>query len=242
MAFRAACVALMALLFSDPALAKASDCLFELDGRKIIDGPCQFLAQRGGSFQIVTLRGAGIDYVAQVDRIEPGKAVGSWNGAEGYPRPRAPLGELTSSGACWTSARARICAWKSGEPRYFAETPAAAPQEAAPPADASQISSQVPTRIGMCVQTVIANLGSRLEGAPDSGSAVSYANNIAGVSYDVVDAVRDSRVGDPVTLCLVSIPQDCPKGDDRGKVYSATNLRTRQGWSLPDSEHMCGGA
>ena len=76
----------------------------------------------------------------------------------------------------------------------------------------------------------------------NSGSAISYANNIYGVSYEVVDAVRSSRVGDPVTLCLVSIPQDCPKGDDRGKVYSATNLRTKQGWSLPDAEHMCGGA
>jgi hypothetical protein len=94
----------------------------------------------------------------------------------------------------------------------------------------------------MCVQTEIASLGSRLDGAPGSGSAISYANNINGVSYEVVDAVRNSRVGDPVTLCLVSVPQDCPKGDDRGKVYSATNLRTKQGWSLPDAEHMCGGA
>jgi hypothetical protein len=97
-------------------------------------------------------------------------------------------------------------------------------------------------RVGMCVQTEIASLGSRLDGAPDSGSAISYANNIYGVSYEIVEAVRSSRVGDPVTLCLVSIPQDCPKGDDRGKVYSATNLRTKQGWSLPDAEHMCGGA
>ena len=89
---------------------------------------------------------------------------------------------------------------------------------------------------------MIASLGSRLEGSPDSGSAVNYANNLYGVSYEVVDAVRSSRVGDPVMLCLVSLPQNCPKGDERGKVYSATNLRTKQGWSLPDAEHMCGGA
>jgi len=38
------------------------------------------------------------------------------------------------------------------------------------------------------------------------------------------------------------VPSDCPKGDDRGKVYSAVNKRTGQGWSLPDAEHMCGGA
>jgi hypothetical protein len=94
----------------------------------------------------------------------------------------------------------------------------------------------------MCVQTEIASLGSRLDGSPDSGSAISYANGIYGVSYDVVEAVRSSRIGDPVTLCLISLPQGCPKGDNRGKVYSATNLRTKQGWSLPDAEHTCGGA
>jgi hypothetical protein len=25
-------------------------------------------------------------------------------------------------------------------------------------------------------------------------------------------------------------------------VYKTTNLRTRRSWSLPDAEHMCGGA
>ena len=50
------------------------------------------------------------------------------------------------------------------------------------------------------------------------------------------------RVGDPVTLCLVSIPRNCPPGDDRGKVYSAANWRTQERWSLPDSQHSCGGA
>lgn len=238
MALRAACLAVVVVFLAAPALAKPSDCLFELDGQKIIDGPCQFIAHPGGSFQLVTLRGAGIDYVAEVDRVAPGKAMGFWNATRGTPRPRTPLGGLASSGACWTDARARVCAWKWGEPRYFVEAPAAPTQNPTPSAGASSI----PTRVGMCVQTVIASLGSRLEGAPDSGSAVSYANNLTGVSYDVVEAIRDSRVGDPVTLCLVSIPQDCPTGDDRGKVYSATNLRTRQGWSLPDSEHMCGGA
>ncbi|PWB89887.1 hypothetical protein C5688_13690 [Methylocystis sp. MitZ-2018] len=102
--------------------------------------------------------------------------------------------------------------------------------------------NDVPRRVGQCVETEIASLGSRLEGVPDSGSAISYANGIVGVSYDVVEAVRRAQVGDKVTLCLVSVPSDCPKGDDRGKVYSAVNKRTGQGWSLPDASHMCGGA
>ena len=92
------------------------------------------------------------------------------------------------------------------------------------------------------MRTEISELGSRLEGAPDSGSAVAYANGVTGVSYDVVTALRRSRVGDPVTLCLVSVPRNCPPGDDRGKVYSAANWRTKERWSLPDSQHSCGGA
>ena len=57
-----------------------------------------------------------------------------------------------------------------------------------------------------------------------------------------VAAIEQSKKGDPVRMCLVSIPHPCPKGDDRGRVYKTTNLRTHKSWSLPDSEHMCGGA
>jgi hypothetical protein len=100
----------------------------------------------------------------------------------------------------------------------------------------------VPRRTGDCVRTEISELGSRLEGDPGSGSAVAYGNGLYGVSYDVVPALRSSRVGDPVVLCLVSVPRGCPPGDDRGKVYEARNRRTGRTWRLPDSSHMCGGA
>jgi len=43
-------------------------------------------------------------------------------------------------------------------------------------------------------------------------------------------------------LCLVSIPAGCPRGDVRGRIYRATNLRTGETWQAPDSEHSCGGA
>jgi hypothetical protein len=239
---RAASLMFLLLFFANPASAKPSDCLFEVNGQKIIDGPCQFVVGRGGSFRIFTLRGSGLEYVAEVNRVGPEQAFGAWNGQQGEPIPRITLGVLMPSGACWTNAHARVCAWQLGEPRYFIEAPPVTPRRNLPPDLPPTDTSQIPTHVGMCVQTEIASLGSRLEGAPESGSAISYANNIYGVSYEVVEAVRSSRVGDPVTLCLVSVPQDCPKGDERGKVYSATNLRTKQGWSLPDAEHMCGGA
>ena len=99
----------------------------------------------------------------------------------------------------------------------------------------------LPTEIGACSETTITEIGYRL-GDPDTGSAISYANGGVQVSYDTIPEIHRSRVGDPVRLCLVSLPEDCPPGDDRGKVYSATNLRTGESWEAPDSQHSCGGA
>jgi hypothetical protein len=41
---------------------------------------------------------------------------------------------------------------------------------------------------------------------------------------------------------LAADPLPCPPGDDRGRVYKTTNLRTRETWTLPDSQYSCGGA
>jgi hypothetical protein len=99
-----------------------------------------------------------------------------------------------------------------------------------------------PTVVGQCVRTTIKDKESRLEGMPDSGDAVVYGDGIYGVSYDAVPDLRSARAGDRVSLCLTSIPRGCPPGDDRGKTYKATDLRTGRSWELPDAEHMCGGA
>jgi hypothetical protein len=105
-----------------------------------------------------------------------------------------------------------------------------------------------PTVVGTCRMTRIKQVTQRLEegdtgkAVANSGSTVVLANGVYGVSYDQVAAVNRSRAGDPVRTCLVSIPQDCPPGDERGREYKTINLRTHQSWTLPDAEHMCGGA
>ena len=99
-----------------------------------------------------------------------------------------------------------------------------------------------PTRIGQCVGTRVKEVGTQLENTPGSGSLVTFTNGGVQVSYDQVREVDKSRRGDRVSMCLVSIPKDCPPGDDRGRTYKTTNKRTGQSWTLPDSEHMCGGA
>jgi hypothetical protein len=78
--------------------------------------------------------------------------------------------------------------------------------------------------------------------APDSGSSITLANGLYGVSYDAEPGVERSQEGDVVVACLAEIPKDCPAGDDRGYIWDYTNHRTGAKWSMPDSEHSCGGA
>lgn len=123
---------------------------------------------------------------------------------------------------------------------------AACGQQAPPKTNATDSAPVVhdPSRMsaGECVDTTVSNVGSRLEDMPTSGSAILYANGLSQVSYDAVPGIDHSHAGDAVHLCLASVPQHCPPGDNRGKVYAATNTRTGESWSAPDSEHMCGGA
>ena len=115
-------------------------------------------------------------------------------------------------------------------------------------ATSNAIAGALPTRPGACAWTKISRLAHRLQEGengpfvPDSGSAVDFANGGHQVWYQELDAVHHSRAGDPVMMSLVSIPRHCPKGDKRGRMYTATNLRTFESWTMPDAEHHCGGA
>ncbi|SEE17903.1 hypothetical protein SAMN05444161_5052 [Rhizobiales bacterium GAS191] len=102
--------------------------------------------------------------------------------------------------------------------------------------------ANLPRRVGECVETRVKEVANRLENTPGSGSAIDFVNGGYQVSYDQVPEVDASRPGDPVAMCLVSIPRGCPPGDQRGRRYRTTNKRTGQSWTLPDAEHMCGGA
>jgi hypothetical protein len=110
------------------------------------------------------------------------------------------------------------------------------------------LSAPPPTQVGKCADTFIEQVSTRLSdgstGAPieGSGTSVTLTNGIYLVSYDEVAVLKNSKVGEKVKLCLLSIPSDCPPGDNRGRFYSLFNYRTRQSVELPDSQHFCGGA
>ncbi len=100
----------------------------------------------------------------------------------------------------------------------------------------------VPRREGECALTSLKRKTHRFEDEPDSGSAAEFANGGSQVSYETVPPLERSRAGDAMLFCLVMIPDECPPGDERGKVYAAADLRTLEAWALSDSEHSCGGA
>ncbi len=104
----------------------------------------------------------------------------------------------------------------------------------------------VPNTLGACAPTQVKTVGTRLEQkgqpVPGSGSQIVYTNGIGQVSYETIPPIEASQPGDSIMLCLESIPPNCPPNDTRGRIYKATNLRTHGSWTLPDSEHVCGGA
>jgi uncharacterized protein len=111
------------------------------------------------------------------------------------------------------------------------------------------VSGPLPARIGQCATTQIVDITPRLDpGHPptnqdfDSGTAINYRNSGHQVSYDREPALLNSKPGDSVAMCLVAVPHDCPPGDNRGRLYTVTNVRTAATWTLPDSQHSCGGA
>lgn len=112
----------------------------------------------------------------------------------------------------------------------------------------SNADQPLPTSIGQCAMTHIATLTARLGDDPldtassDSGSAATFTNGGAVVSYDREPGLVRSKVGDPAIICLMSIPRDCPKGDERGRFYYSIDLATKGKWALPDAQHLCGGA
>lgn len=114
----------------------------------------------------------------------------------------------------------------------------------------SASTGRIPTRIGECRETRIVQITTRW-GDPltydedyysASGSFVRFSNGGNQVSFSKVEELIRSRVRDRVRMCLVSVPDDCPPGDDRGRSYRTTNLRTGESWTLPDDTRVCGGA
>lgn len=100
----------------------------------------------------------------------------------------------------------------------------------------------IPTEVGSCSYTTVANIGTRLLNTPGSGSAITFTNKGFQVSYRTIPQIENSKAGDRVVMCLGALPENCPSGDQRGKLYLTVNLRTLDFWAEADSSHSCGAA
>jgi uncharacterized protein len=193
----------------------------------------------------------GDEQLSQLDRLAA-LAYGEAQNASGKSKARAAARDgLAARKECGSDATC-IMAAQVETIRRFQELGASVSlpdwaESGAGPSDGGAAAvGALPTEIGQCVNTTIAEITSRFQADinadPDDGSAVTFENGGGQVSYEKVQEIIDSQVGDPVLMCLVELPQDCPPGDDRGKIYTTTNLRTQESWTLPDSQHSCGGA
>ena len=69
--------------------------------------------------------------------------------------------------------------------------------------------SSLPTQLATCNYSAVTQVSYRLgDSAPDSGSAIQFAGDEWQVSYDRVPGVENSKAGDAVIICLVSVPTD----------------------------------
>lgn len=141
-----------------------------------------------------------------------------------------------------------IAAARPAPPRRVASTALPRPYDRLPPslydADTGEPDGRMPD-VGACFPTRVVNVTTHLPVGrrASRGTEVHYLDGHVQVSsYDRVDAAEHARRGDPVLLCAVSIPTDCPPGDFRGVMYRASDLRTRLSWVMRNALHGCGGA
>jgi hypothetical protein len=73
----------------------------------------------------------------------------------------------------------------------------------------------------------------------DCGLTVYYWFDDVQTSYQTNLSVKDDwRIGDPIKLCRVDEPEDCPSGiHDESAIYLATNLRTDTNWQMRSRIH-----
>lgn len=102
--------ALFLLASASLASAKPAECLLEVRSTAYINGRCEWVPEKDGSFTM----SAGA-YFATLLVDAPGVGQGYWNEDPKGTHAHASLGEMRRDQACWVNATARICAWKPGE-------------------------------------------------------------------------------------------------------------------------------
>jgi hypothetical protein len=144
------------------AHANDVDCLLEVRGTSYLDGVCNGEFLQGGSFTLGLGGEEDSQYFVSVRRNSDGTATAHWNGPGGSNSADHPLGTLSRSGACWIGEQTKVCAWRIGEDRWFADANQTSP--VAPPSVSVQVAPP-PLAVPLPVPPAIGAVGSS-DGAP----------------------------------------------------------------------------
>lgn len=117
---------LTALLPCSTATARPAECLVVIEGRNLMDGPCDFQSEAGGDFTVT--QGSRTAKVT----VDPGSREGRAFFQDTSPRnPQSLVWDVRRQGACWVDGTSRICAWSVGQ-RPQAQAPMPMPQRPMP--------------------------------------------------------------------------------------------------------------
>jgi hypothetical protein len=88
-----------------------AECLLAVDGHEYVHGRCPVYLEPGGTFTLNTGQpNRPLTWFAFVSVEPDGTGTAYWNEEKGVDKADSRLGAVTRHGACWSNARARICA------------------------------------------------------------------------------------------------------------------------------------
>lgn len=82
-------------------------CVFKLQGRDLINGPCYYLMESDGSFRFANNQ--NMSDVWGMVNVDGQSGMAHWNGGDGASHAHNDIGEVTRDGACWQNDVSRIC-------------------------------------------------------------------------------------------------------------------------------------
>lgn len=88
------------------------DCHFEVDGKRLVDGPCRVFPMGKDQYTLNTWDGGKPrqSHFAVVTTQSDGRTTATWNKDADDSRAYDPLGVVTKRNGCWVNVRTRICA------------------------------------------------------------------------------------------------------------------------------------
>jgi len=216
-------------------LAFPANCLLEIDGKKYIDGICEFTPGSGGDFQISGKN----HYFAQLGIYDRGDdsslASLNWNANPRSIKAHAFVGDVRRNGACWENKRSKICARKL-HPDEQQKIENARP-------NGEKIVLEVPGYPGVCLSENLFSLGTEVVLGDCVGVYGEYPKlfkrTIDNIVFDKHPGICIDTQSTNKKNVSILVLEDCQKATTKwhyfkGTIHSSTKDLC---WSLPDPDN-----